>query len=70
MSIKTIRIEPTDRGLFFAKYDGGGQLPASLGGVWTNRDELQAKINFYLNNRPPATTAQKQQKRTQTKVEE
>lgn len=58
---KQIRIEQTGNGLFFAKYNGGGQLPATLSGVWTREKELQGRINAYLSKRKPSTPTQRKE---------
>lgn len=59
MSTKTIRVEKANNGLFYAKYDGGGQLPSSLGGMWTHENDLNARITAYLDNRKPQTVTQR-----------
>ena len=56
---KTIRIEQANNGMFYAKYNGGGQMPKGLTGLWTNYNDLQARINHYLKTRKPETAAQK-----------
>jgi len=48
---KKIIIKQTENGLYFAKYEGGGELPSVLGGVWTNANELQGRINRYKESR-------------------
>lgn len=48
---KEVVILKADNGLWYCKFKNGGQVPQILGGVWTNYDELQGKINYYLNNR-------------------
>ena len=48
--------------MYFAKYEGGGQLPAYLGGAWTKENDLKARIQLYLQTRRAQTEAQKEEK--------
>ena len=57
--VKEVKIIKDDNGLFYAKYAGGGQLPAYLGGMWTHENELQSRIDYYLATRKVQTVAQK-----------
>lgn len=65
-TLKTIRIEKAPNGLFYAKYDGGGQLPAYLGGVWTHENELRSRVDSYLSTRKPSTATQRTAAKKQT----
>ena len=69
MSTKNITIEQGDNGLYFAKYQGGGQLPAYLGGAWTKENDLKARIQLYLQTRRVQTPAQKQERAKTTSVQ-
>lgn len=57
--IKEIKIIQDKNGMFYAKYAGGGQLPAYLGGMWTHENDLKARIQYHLANRKVQTVAQK-----------
>lgn len=48
---KEIKIIRSPNGLFFAKFDGGGELPAALAGMWTNENELMGRIKRYKESR-------------------
>jgi len=48
---KKLTIKKTETGLFYAAFEGGGEIPEFLRGVWTNYNELLGKINFYLSMR-------------------
>jgi len=69
MTTKSIRIENAVNGMFYAKYDGGGQLPAYLQGMWTHYNELDSRIESYLASRKPQTTAQRTVARNSKKKE-
>jgi hypothetical protein len=62
-TVKDIKVIKDKNGMFYAKFANGGQLPAYLGGMWTHENELKAKIDYYLANRKPTTTAQRAAKK-------
>jgi len=61
MATKEIRIVQAKNGMFFAKYNGGGQMPAELSGLWTGEKDLQKRVDKYLEKRTPATKTQKEE---------
>lgn len=48
---KEIKVVRSPNGLFFAKFDGGGELPAVLAGMWTNENELMGRIQRYKESK-------------------
>lgn len=39
-------IERTNTGLYYLRYDGGGQLPEALKGSFTSIDKLKALVSY------------------------
>ena len=71
MTNKELKVVQAKNGMFFAKYEGGGQLPADLSGLWTNENDLKKRIEKYLATRRDrsATTTKKPRTPAKKKVE-
>lgn len=57
--LKAIRIEQANNGMYYAKFNGGGVMPRTLTGLWTNYKELERKIEHYLSERKPQNKVQR-----------
>jgi len=38
-------------GLYKIRYEGGGQLPEKLSGLWISREQAQFQIDMYLDKK-------------------
>lgn len=45
---KNIIIDQNTNGLYFIRFEGGGQLPPSLAGKYSRHEIAQYAIDFYL----------------------
>lgn len=48
---KVLEVRPNGLGMFHIRFQGGGEVPASLSGVYNNASKAQVAVDVYLANR-------------------